>query len=1177
MRLKKVILHGFKSFADRTSLQFSEGITCIVGPNGCGKSNISDAFRWVMGEQSAKSLRGSRMPDVIFAGTSSRKPMNFSEVTLVLSNDDQSLPIEYDEVAITRKLHRSGESEYLINRNPVRLKDIQGLFLDTGIGKNSYAIFEQGKIDQVINYGPQERRFIFEEAAGILRFLINKRKTHQRLQQTDQNMSRVGDIHREVFNHMELLGKQAEEAKNYKANQNRFAELEKSILVHKWMQFQEKESSLSNEDHTIEDLLKDMEFLLEILQHQLDLSKRDLSTLEEEARKKNEAVYKAQSSKEISQKELESRSKRLQEAKKEEKKILSHLEELQQRRTVSRSVFDKNQCRLKELQSFLEQARKDWEASQEAYEEGELELQNLRQQQQNTHQSRLQAVQREGELRSQFEKSEFRLENLCEKFNHGRKQLEKTLTLHGQQAEQLSEKQKELAKASEEVDGFKNMTLKLQEQVNEIGKSIQEKEQSLESKLRTFTEASARYKALRRLQEEMEGFSKGTKHLLQLSQGKDTPLSGKIQGLFELLRPQDGKEKELASAMRPYTQTLVVQTELDLTLLLDYAREHQISDFSVLCLDHLSTSESCSSPSFASFVSPAPLSAHFLSHLRHVSRVEEGLQEASPAVVEGGALIDEHRVLFFPALGENNAFLREAEIQQLSESIEILDQECQSLDAQVQKQRTEQAAWKEELLALDQKMRRSEMKLVEVNFSVQQIKKEFEELHSRKEYLQRENQSAEKEIGELKEKIEILQEQHEEAKEGLVQSQKLQGDLDIRLEELQTVVRKQREVFRSHESTYQKVQEEEKQLSHVLELHQVKDDESQRQQESYLERLEELRNVKHEHDDEETGLGKTVQEAEAQLSQATQENLAAQEFLKNSKEHIEHIESNRSWAQKRAQELGEQRAKMGIKKAQASSGMESIEKDLEERHHLSIEDALKKDFTLDLPLEEAEKELRSLRKAISSAGDINLASIEEYEQHKVRHEFLQKQIDDLEGSKEELLKMIEELDAQSRKLFQVTFDQVRANFKKNFAVLFRGGEADLTFTDNGDILEAGIEIIAKPPGKQMRSIHLLSGGEKCLTAMALLFAIFEVKSAPFCILDEIDAPLDDTNVDRFVRMVQQFTEKCQFLIITHNKCTMAIADRMFGVSMQEKGVSTLLRMEFSGREEEEKQVAIAQV
>jgi chromosome segregation protein len=1175
LRLKRLEILGFKSFADKTKLDFHVGITAIVGPNGCGKSNIADAFRWVLGEQSAKSMRGGKMPDVIFAGTAHRKPMDFAEATITLTDIEGRLPIEYEEVSITRRLHRSGESDYFINRHPVRLKDVQNLFLDSGMGKDAYSIFEQGKIDQVINFTPLERRYIFEEAAGILRFLQRKREALRKLEQTDFHMTRVKDIHLEVERQIAVLEQQAEKAKVYQENKERLEALEKRVFLAKWDHFQKKREDTEQKKRERIQHIETIQKQLEELDTKLQAAKGHLAEGEKALRARSEEVFKKRSTKEIKSREKLSYQERMKEILSKEKRWEQELElliEKRKSRETEQGVLQKQQKKLEKDLFSREKAVKEQREKVHVMEE---KLSARRDKQSGKQQELLKLLQVESQLESEHKQNTVRLENMLERKTHIQTRREHLSLILVEMAQQVEEKKQQVAEVSKGVDAQKEMFAATEQTLCNLAEEISRAQGDLNLIQQELQETKARQKVLLRLRDEREGFSAGSKRLLQESSDSNSPFFNKIKGLYEFLKPKRGSEAALAAVMRLYGQTLVVENTVDFHSVIAFAQKNKVKDFSLFCLESMENAppkKKVSSQghliSFLKQVAKNPIAGYFLQDIYLADNADmawkmlKNRRDIEVGTLDG-VFIDRHHVAFYTTQSENNVFLREAELKTLDMKLQEREASKQEQEVLLKTFQLKKNQLQTERIELDKNIRRHEMKLVEVNFILQRLLADREKNLGENKQLEEDYKRLTQASETLAVLIQQQQQQHESAKTKTVeirqQAMALAHDMDKGMLKL----KQEKDILQQKEASLQQISDENHRQLHAQNVLEIKNMESHQQEKRLEEEIALSQSLQSQIQLKGIEVEKILQEVEKGLADIVIACAEMEQDVAARRAGIEKLEVKIHEVQLQLKKLESENHQLSIQTAQWDSMQQSLEQDLQERHHLTMAEVRSQESPLEHPIEHAERQIRTLRHEIEKAGAVNMTSIEECSKHKVRYRFLNQQIDDLHGSKQELVTIIGRLDAESRKIFKETFEKIAANFKKNFKILFNGGEADLQFAEAEDVLEAGIEIIAKPPGKQMRSIHLLSGGEKCLTALALLFAIFEVKPAPFCILDEIDAPLDDTNVERFANIVKQFVDRCQFIIITHNKRTMAIADVLSGVSMEEKGVSKLLSLEFS--------------
>ncbi|MDF2549621.1 MAG: Chromosome partition protein Smc [Chlamydiales bacterium] len=1190
LRLKKLEIFGFKSFADKVSLTFDEGVTCIVGPNGCGKSNISDAFRWVLGEKSAKSLRAGKMPEVIFQGTSLRKPLNMAEITVTLADVDGALPTEFDEVEISRRLYRTGESEYFLNRKQVRLKDIEDLLLGTGIGKSSFSTFEQGKVDQVIQYTPLERRVIFEEVAGIARFLQKKKESLKKLEEVELNLNRLKDIHQEVLQQTSVLEKQAEKALLFKNRKRAFEILEKALFVLKWafvhlrtIEFQEKKAKAASE-------LESQEYSDSDLKDKLAEAKARLETIEREYLAKSQSFFKKDSEKEIKlqsalaaqkkRQELLEREGRLQE---EIKSLEGAFETLDIEREEKEELLEKHTQELAGFAAILKAARQETESFEKALEE-------KRQIQKEIEKKRFSALTALHDLEKEIERLKERQLSLQSRLLEEGKRAQTVAAQLAEKEIRYREKNQELQQLSELIDTWREQFQALSASHQALFKGIEEKRKEKLHLEGLITDSDAELKALLKLKEDLEGFSQGSRTLLQASKNAQNPLFKKLKGVFELLELAAGHESAMASALRPYAETLVVATDADLSAVLAYAASENIKDFSLISLESLAYR--AKSASSHSGILPKevedPLLKHLLGKVGLVARLQEALDKQKSApdwefYCQDGFFLDDHKVIFEVTSGEQNIFLRESKIKALQELLKEKRQEKETLEQQLASLLQQFELVEAERLEMEKKIRKEEMTLLEMNFTAERLSSELKHLQEElarlallKETLAQEIQLFEEEL--KKHQLTGLAFEAESARIALSWNA-LEEEINIAVRELSEKMSQDQK----SQETFQVLERISHETRHQVGLLKLKIEESRLRQKRASDSLAATLRQRQEIAVEEGSFAEELQALEAELEHSSLEVKAMQQHVESAKLQLHALEEEIALSLKDVRSKEKVFQEASLKHSEMQASLENLSLELSERYKenpeaarvnvleaIAAENIDLVDITLlqatdqisKSQIDQVEKKVRALRLEINTFGDVNMTSIEECEKLKARENYLHGHVLDLEQSQQQLSSIISQLDGESRTIFKDTFEQVAANFKKNFKILFNGGDADLQLTDTKEILEAGIDIIAQPPGKQMRSISLMSGGEKCLTAMALLFAIFEVKPAPFCLLDEIDAPLDDTNVERFASVVKQFIDRCQFIIITHNKRTMSIADTLFGVSMEERGVSKILLMSF---------------
>lgn len=1161
MRLKKITISGFKSFADKTTLHFDEGITCIVGPNGCGKSNISDAFRWVLGEQSVKSLRGNKMQDVIFAGTSSRKPLNIAEVSLTLTDIQGTLPLDYEEVTIARRLYKTGESEYLLNGNPVRLKDLQGLFLDSGIGKNAFSIFEQGKLDQVIHFSPLERRYIFEEAAGILRFLQKKKEALKRLEEVKLNVDRLQDIDREIEQQVRVLEKQAEKAVVFKGKQKELEQLEKNGCVLRFHQLQKKERDLSTKRAKLQTHLHVLKEEGAVKEREAQEQKKILDGVEKEWQSQKEALIALKGQKDLEVRESELLDQQSIEMHHRTKKVKLLLEDLVLQKQTGEGSLKDLQRKREALEQEWNQTDSHLEGQKERLQQQEKTVLALRSDFHQAQKRYMAILQTYHDLQSQMKQTEIRLENHVEKEKQVIRKKEQLLADRAQTLQSIDTKKEQLQQISSVVDAYKERLDGMEESLKKEGKEIEQLKGERDGLKKKLLVSQARLQVLLKLKEDFEGFSSGTKLLLKESANEHSPLYNSLKPFYEFFDPKEENKTACAAILRHYAQTVVVKTVEDFQKVLSFAQEKGLHDFSLFCQEFAQKESK-------GVFEEIPFLDHFLSSIHHEVSCLDSLNKWKEkntlgAWSQDGFYIDFRGVLFAVSLSDEQLFLRESEMKLLSEEVEQKEEELSLFEQSIQSKEQRKGVLSQERMEVDRLLRRDEMKLVEVNMLLQRGIGEQEKQKKEEFHLQEDLEKVRKEKEELQTYLNTLSERFSVAKEKMEQEKADELRIEKEWKNQETLLRLYAQEHQEKGKYYQEMVELRQKLSHESQLLEMQMRENEKNKERLEEELFELEEKKGLFQQKETEGKRRLSTIEDLLKTKEQEVHQTQSQLSIRRQAAEKTQIEWEKDQQLIRHQQQEELILSMQIEQQATSLQTLQKEAEEKYALSLEALQASPSFEGLSLEKIEKQAKEVRQFLETAGDVNLAAVEELEKQQRRHTSLKEQLSDVDVARQELEKIIDGLDEESRKIFQSTFDQIRTNFRKNFQILFNGGEADLELTDSEDLLKAGIEITAKPPGKQMRSMSLLSGGEKCLTAVALLFSIFEVRPAPFCILDEIDAPLDDTNVERFVNVVKHFVNRCQFLIITHNKRTMAIGDVLFGVSMEEKGVSKLLSMEFS--------------
>jgi len=1060
MFLKELEIFGFKSFPEKVSLKFEPGITVIVGPNGCGKSNVLDSLKWCLGEQSPKSLRGSKMEDIIFNGTEKHPALNYAEVTLTFANEDKYLPIEYKEVGITRRLYRSGESEYLINKNPVRLKDVEALFMGTGIGEATYSFIEQGKIEVFLSYKPEDKRLIFDEASGIVKYKESRRETLKKLEETDENLLRLDDIISEVKRQIRYLERQVEKTRKFKECEVRLVEVEKKIAVLKF---------------------KDLEGKINVILEDLNALKEKENSKDNEL-KENKTKW-------------EELNLRLRDMRKELEAASSQVFSFSAQIETSLSYISVSKQRINEVNernAAIEQSKKNF-AERVTLQEGRIEEEK----------NKLIHIEQEvNSIIAQIEKLKTERDGLAAKIEEAKGKIEE-------------EKIKILELESKGVNS-RNGLIELQTQVSSL--TNRKKRLSLD-KARIENLLSERKAALEKLSLELADL--------------DSKLSG-LRGEKENLAL---KEQQLNST-KESLQARLIEKEKKLVELNSYY------DF----LKDLRTK-------YDTFSASKKLTIVFDEEPKDIKKLIISLKEVQ-FQKEGNV---------YKAVIEAKVISLEEE--ELKEKMDVIKKEIEALAQELQNTENQKKQINEQSLLQNSQVEEEEkhhQKLFQekdaLSRDVARFNEEFELVEKEFDANRQELESREIKQKELESEVASCEESLNISKTTLVNLTETISGSSKRINEIDVDSAKQQ----THRQSLSR--EKESANSRVLVLCEEK--------ENILKNLADMDKEKLDNIQKCEVFSAEIKKLELSIG-ADREKISVysqkkEELEKEETGLLAKIEEDRKSLEAAEGSLEELRSQVYNKKLETQSldyEKEKIKDYLRQVYKVEFNtDWLKEPFEASDTLDKFNEDKDSLKKKLESLGDVNMVAIEEFDELKKREEFLDSQKNDLVTSKEELRKAIQKINKTSRELFLETFAKIEEEFKNNFRFLFGGGRAELILLDQDDVLESGVEIEVQPPGKKNQNVALLSGGEKALTTIALIFAIFKVRPSPICVLDEIDAPLDEANVDRFNHILKQFSADSQFIVITHNKKTMSKADILYGVTMQEKGVSKLVSVKFAANE-----------
>ncbi|OIU72255.1 chromosome segregation protein SMC [Rossellomorea aquimaris] len=1175
MFLKQLEVMGFKSFAERISVEFVPGVTAVVGPNGSGKSNIIDAIRWVLGEQSAKSLRGSKMEDVIFAGSDSRKALNIAEVTLVLDNEDGALPIDYSEVSVTRRVFRSGDSEYLLNKQPCRLKDIIELFMDSGLGKEAFSIISQGKVEEILNSKPEERRTIFEEAAGVLKYKSRKKKAESKLFETQENLNRVNDILHELEGQVEPLKIQASMAKDYLEKKEELEKFEVALTVHdiedlhkQWerlsvdferhgndeaalsSQVQKKEASLSLTRDKIAALDESITALQEILLS----SSEELEKLEGRKqvlieRKKNSSSNETQLKQSIVEKEeqLERLILERKELAESYKEVESEVSTLKQQLTLKQSQLKHYSENIEEI---IESFKSDYIEKLNKQASAKNEIQYLQQQ-----------------LEQQSSRSG-RLEAENEKYVQQRDELQET---HKKLSKEL-QIQKE--KIEEHIHLFREEKKKLES----VKAKYEKQEKTLYQAYQYLQQAKSRKEMLEEMEDDYSGFFQGVKEVLKARHGALTGIEGAVA---ELIQVPKQYETAMETALSASMQHIVTATEEDGRRAIGYLKKNQYGRATFLPMNVIkgkSVPESQLAmlkghPSFvgvgSGLIRYDPRYGTIMSNLLGNVLVTKDLKGASEIaklvqyryrlVTLEGDVVNPGGSMSGGAVKQkkNSLLSRKGELEEMKERLSVMESQTEELQSQVRSLKEESAFREkklEEMRVAGERQRLKEQEILSQLRENELSKENMDERLSLYDLEQKDYTSVkekhdsrtkelrdflnelQKEIKELDEKIEdlTLQKNSERTSKDALSSEisDLKAALAARNEQLVNIRSQLERVTENAADTEKRV----KALKDDLQWLQTEMKDNFSGEKQLVKAAEKC----------------AVQKAETSglISIRREERLNLQQVVETEELELKELKRQHKGL---VTALKDEEVKINRLDVELENRLDH----LRDEYMLSFE-AAKKDYPLTTGVEEARKKVKLVKLALEELGTVNIGAIDEYERVKERYDFLLEQKEDLTEAKDTLYQVINEMDTEMIRRFDQTFSAIQVEFEGVFRELFGGGRAELKLTDPSDLLHTGVDIVAQPPGKKLQNLGLMSGGERALTAIALLFSILKIRPVPFCILDEVEAALDEANVQRFSHYLKKFSDDTQFIVITHRKGTMEEAHVLYGVTMQESGVSKLV-------------------
>lgn len=1175
MYLKSIEVYGFKSFANKILFQFENGITGIVGPNGSGKSNVADAVRWVLGEQSAKQLRGARMEDVIFSGTELRKPHGSAYVAITLDNSDHVLPVDYEEVTVARRVYRSGESEYLINGTPCRLKDIQNMFFDTGIGKEGYSIIGQGQVEKILSGRPEERRELFDEAAGIVKYKKNKAATEKALEAERQNLCRVNDILSELEKQVGPLAEQAEVAKKYLLFKEEMKQLDVNAFLldsnRLRMAAGEHQDKLTIVTERTEELKRQYEGIgteYDRLEHELETHGRNLEIKRNQETELKLAVERGEGeirvldqkidSIRLSDEHISEQIRRVQDA------LLKQTEE-QRAYQAKKAVLDE---KLDHADDVVEEARADAQAIQDEIDQLE----------ENIEKSKADIIELMNE-NSSIKGKVARYDALLENISYRKTQINQRYVQFKSDEMADKEQYEALQRELQELD---TAIGNRQEQLNDCDRRLdtnteethKNREQLIELR-NAYTSAKAKAESLRNITERYDGYGNSIRRIME----QKKHVKGIIGVVADIISVQQKYEIAVETALGGSIQNIVTTDEKIARNLIQFLKQNKYGRATFLPLTSIGNSGGFSKPEAlqepgaiglaSTLVKIAPdyqaVAVHLLGRILVVDHIDHALAIAKKfhyslriVTLEGELLTPGGAMTGGAYKNSSNLLGRKRELDELNQQVDSYGRKIYEAEKLEQELRSVRDSLKEEKETLSNKLQELYLDKNTNHVNLEQVNSRLSEQATIFASLQSESK-------ELDAQIEEINQNKNQLFEGNKFQEQAKADCEARIAKYEEEILERKEILATANAKVSEL---------LLEFNTIK-----QQDDFFIENIHRIRveNDKlkaelEEYNRRTHGAAEEIMELNEQINGIRKEMKLRTEQIETLQAEIEEEQKQKEamtvshkdfFRQREALReelsiLDKESYRLHAQLEKITEQSDSLNNYMWEEYELTYNRAAELRNPKFTDLDALRRELAAVKNKIKALGDVNVNAIEDYKNVSERYAFLKNQHDDIVKAEENLKRIIEELDTAMRTQFSEKFSEIQVMFDQVFKELFGGGKASLVLVEEEDILEAGIKIIAQPPGKKLQNMMQLSGGEKALTAIALLFAIQNLKPSPFCLLDEIEAALDDSNVGRFAKYLHKLTRDTQFIVITHRKGTMEAADVLYGITMQEKGVSTLV-------------------
>ena len=1175
MYLKSIEVHGFKSFANKIVFDFHKGITGIVGPNGSGKSNVADAVRWVLGEQSVKQLRGSSMQDVIFAGTENRKPLSYAYVAITLDNSDHQLAIDYEEVTVARRLYRSGESEYLINGSPCRLKEVSELFYDTGIGKEGYSIIGQGQIDRILSGKPEERRELFDEAAGIVKFKKRKATAQKKLENERDNLVRVNDILAELERQVGPLERQSEKAKTYLKKKSELKEYDVNMFLLESEQIRSQQKDVEDKFQIADAQLKESNADYEKIRTEYEQLGQSMAQMDEKINSIRENISNTSVMKEKLESQIQILTEQIHTAEMTDEHLQSRLDAIDQEKAQ----------RSEQSATYI--------AEKEKLDEQLLETQNR----QNEAQEKLAAVQQEiarcnqgiengqKELyellnnKAGIQSKQQRFDTMLEQINIRKAELGKRLLDRKTQEADLnvvlSDYQKELEAVSLEIIDLKKKEEELTGKEKEWRDKLRENGRKLEENQTAFHKQQSRLESLKNIAERYDGYGNSIRKVME--QKASNP--GLLGVVSDLIQVEKKYETAIETALGGNIQNIVTEDENTAKKMIGFLKQNRLGRATFLPLTSVSAKGNPKNETLLDEEGVLGIAnrlikcdkkydevaAYLLGRVLVVDTIDHAIALAKKnhyslhiVTLEGEYLSPGGSMTGGAFKNSSNLLARKREIEELEQKVDSIRKELSDLKNRREDIRTAIELNADELDQVKEELQQKYLVQNTAKMNVDRAKQQRNESEAVFTGLMGEKQQIEQQIEEIdNNKKQILDE--------IEYSKKREQEINEEANAFQKILEEQAKLENEASQKLSNIQLETANIKQKVEFAQVNIDRINGEVEKFdVERADLLENAAQSKEDAKKKQ-QDIEEIKKTIAASGESHGKLEEELRESVAKKEQMSADyRGFFQKqeeiskRCNDLDKEIFRLNNQREKLKEAGEYQTNYLWEEYELTPHAALELQNDIYDDLTALKKMVAEVKDEIRKLGDVNVNAIEEYKEVSERYQFLKGQHDDLVEAEQTLVGIIEDLDSGMRKQFSEKFAEIQKEFDASFKHLFGGGHGTLELVEDEDILECGIRIIAQPPGKKLQNMMQLSGGEKALTAIALLFAIQALKPSPFCLLDEIEAALDDSNVTRFASYLNKLTKNTQFIVITHRRGTMAAADRLYGITMQEKGVSTLV-------------------